>query len=391
MMIIQSRLGIIGHRHGSVLNDWVCAQEMIPLASRTHLDVVGREGALATPNSSEVSLGYDAPARGWQTRPKDVEHFHDLAVMADRTPHRCGFAALTGIAHELALGVAHLGPGCFAGLVRHDRAFTRQAIVDRATSTVGRSLHQPVLRHTPYRTGIYESLTAGIDRFTNLPSMSTWTRYTTAGAYGQRRPITDVELGPGDVAGLDRKLLGDVSGLRVLDLGCGAGHSAVALAAQGARVVAIDADESQVTLTRETAEREKVHVEVHHADLADLAFLHADIFDAVIAVHSLAAVADLGRVFRQTHRLLKPDRPIVLTLPHPAALMVTTDNPKTISTSYADPAPLGAGEYLTHRHGIGHVFTQLNRANYRIDTLMEPASNSVHPASAVFRARKIGS
>lgn len=220
--------------------------------------------------------------------------------------------------------------------------------------------------------------------------MSTWTRYTTAGDYGQRRPTTEVELGPGDVAGLDRKLLGDVDGMRVLDLGCGAGHSAVALASQGARVVAIDPDESQVTLTRESAERAEVHVEVHHADLADLAFLHADIFDAVIAVHSLAAVSDIGRVFRQTHRLLKADRPIVLTLPHPAALMVTTDNPKTISSNYADTQPLGAGAYLTHRHGIGHVFTQLNRSNYRIDTLIEPASNTPHPASAVFRARKIG-
>lgn len=220
--------------------------------------------------------------------------------------------------------------------------------------------------------------------------MSTWTRYTTAADYGQRRPTTSLELGPGDVEGLDRRLLGDVDGMRILDLGSGAGHSAVALASQGARVVAIDADESQVALTRESAERAEVHVEVHHADLADLAFLHADIFDAVIAVHSLAAVSDVGRVFRQTHRLLKADRPIVITLPHPAALMVTSDSPKTISSSYSDSKPLGEGHYLTHRHGIGHVFTQLNRANYRPDTLIEPTSNGAHPASVVYRARKIG-
>ncbi len=224
----------------------------------------------------------------------------------------------------------------------------------------------------------------------SVMDMSTWTRYTTAGDYGQRRPTTSVELGPGDVDGLDRRLLGDVSDMRVLDLGCGAGHSAVALAKQGARVVAIDADESQVALTKEAAERAEVHVEVHQADLADLAFLNADTFDAIVAVHSLAAVADVGRVFRQGHRLLKTDRPIVMTLPHPAALMVTTDSPKTISSNYADTDTLGAGHYLTHRHGIGHIFTQLNRANYRIDTLIEPANNGPHPASVVFRARKIG-
>ncbi len=220
--------------------------------------------------------------------------------------------------------------------------------------------------------------------------MATWTRYTTAGDYGQRRPTSSVELGPGDVEGLDRKLLGDLSGMRVLDLGCGAGHSSVALAQQGARVVAIDADESQVHLTRQAAENNDVHVEVHHGDLADLAFLHADIFDAVVAVHSLAAVSDIGRVFRQTHRLLKTDRPIVLSLPHPAALMVTTEDPKTISSDYDDAQPLGIGAHLTYRHGIGHAFTQLNRANYRVDTVLEPAGNGAHPASVIFRARKIG-
>lgn len=220
--------------------------------------------------------------------------------------------------------------------------------------------------------------------------MATWTRYTTAGDYGQRRPTTHVELGPGDVAGLDRKLLGELDGMRVLDLGCGAGHTAIALAKQGARVVAIDAEETEVVRTREAAEQHEVHVEVHHGDLADLAFLHADIFDAVISVHSLAAVGDIGRVFRQVHRLLKTDRPIVFTLPHPAGLMVTSDAPKTISSKYLDAVPLGEGPYLTHRHGIGHAFTQLHRANFRVDTLLEPEGNEAHPASAVFRARKIG-
>ena len=220
--------------------------------------------------------------------------------------------------------------------------------------------------------------------------MKNWTRYTTAGDDGQLRPTTFVEFGPGAVDGLDRKLLGDVSGQRILDLGCGSGNSAIALASQGARVVAIDADETQVELTRAAADKAEVHVEVHHGDLADLAFLHADIFDAVISVHSLASVSDIGRVFRQTHRLLQTDRPLVVSLPHPASLMVSSESPRTIAFDYNDEQPLGEGHHLTHRHGIGHTFTQLNRANYRVDTLLEPVGTGVHPASTIFRARKIG-
>lgn len=208
--------------------------------------------------------------------------------------------------------------------------------------------------------------------------MQEWSRYTTAGGFGAQRPGDHVELGPGAVEGLDRRLLGDVTGLRVLDLGCGAGRSSVALASAGARVVAIDADEREVDAVRSAADAAEVHVEAHHADLADLAFLQPDSFDAVVAVHSLAAVEDLGRVFRQTHRLLKSDRPVVLSLPHPASFPAGVDG------------PLGEGAHLTHTHAISHVFTQLTRANYRVDTLLEPEGNHPHPASVIYRARKIG-
>lgn len=221
--------------------------------------------------------------------------------------------------------------------------------------------------------------------------MQNWTRYTTAGdgSFFSTEAEGSVELGPGRVDGLDRRLLGDVSEQRVLDLGAGAGANAINLARQGARVVAIDPYESQVAIARASAEAAGVHVELHANDIADLAFLHPESFDAIIAVHSLAAAPDLGRVFRQTHRLLKTDRPIVLSLPHPASLMVDAPDSKTIVTPYRDDSTLGEGATLTHRHTIEDVFTQLVRANYRVDTLLEPVGTSDFPASIVVRARKI--
>lgn len=220
--------------------------------------------------------------------------------------------------------------------------------------------------------------------------MQTWTRYTTAGDPGQQRPNDIVELGPGDVSGLDRRLLGDVNGMRILELGSGAGQTAVALAWMGAKVVAIDPDSAQIDLVRKNADTAEVHVEAHHGDLADLAFLQADSFDAVLSIHALAAVSDLGRVFRQTHRVLKVDRPIVVTLPHPASLMVDPAKPKVVISEYASSQVLGKWPYLTHRHSISHVFTQIHRSNFRVDMLLEPSGSEPHPASVIFRARKIG-
>ena len=229
--------------------------------------------------------------------------------------------------------------------------------------------------------------------------MELWNRYTTSGDAGQRRPTTSVELGPTNVDGLDRRLLGDVANQRILELGAGVGHSSIALAKQGARVVAIDPDFNDSEMTRAAAEVAKVHVEVHQTDLADLAFLQADTFDTVLSIHSLASVSDVGRVFRQVHRLLKSDRPLVISLPHPATLMIDRQDRRTISTSYDETEPLGAGHHLTYRHGIAHIFTQLTRSNYRVDTLIEPIGGESDedgidvprvPSSVIFRARKIG-
>ena len=226
---------------------------------------------------------------------------------------------------------------------------------------------------------------------TTVRSVQNWTRYTTAGDGSNWLSDGEpsVELGPGNVEGLGRKLLGDVTDQRVLDLGCGAGINAIALAHLGARVVAIDPYESQVAIARASSEAAEVHVEVHRNDVADLAFLHPESFDAVIAVHSLAAVPDLGRVFRQVHRLLKSERPLILTLPHPAALMADPEDNDKIVARYDETESLGDGHHLTHRHGVGHVFTQLARANYRIDTLLEPEGDGRFPASLVIRARKL--
>ena len=220
-------------------------------------------------------------------------------------------------------------------------------------------------------------------------AVSPWTRYTTAGVDGDRRPDDVVELGPGAVDGLGRRLLGDVTDQRVLELGTGAGRSAIALARAGTRVVALDSDAGQITRARSNVEDAGVHVELHHDDLTALAFLPADAFDAVLSIHALAAVEDLGRVFRQVHRVLKPERPIVVTLPHPMELMIDPESNRVVEPYGGSPVR-GAGHHLTHDHSVTDVFTLLTRSNFRVDTLLEPDGDELHPASVVFRARKVG-
>lgn len=218
-----------------------------------------------------------------------------------------------------------------------------------------------------------------------------------------------VRLGPDlDDEALER-LVGPVDGRRVLDLGCGAGAATIALARRGARVTAVESSTTRLAQARSSAEVAEVRVEFHHSDLADLAFVRADSVDLVIAVYSLAGVQDLGRVFRQVHRVLTPGSALLMSLPHPFATMLEDDpeqpSPYLTRTSWS-ASPLAwraAGdEGVTHVHQIGDVFTTLCRSNFEIDALIEPepveGRRSIHtstlnewvPPTLVVRARKLG-
>ena len=157
------------------------------------------------------------------------------------------------------------------------------------------------------------------------------------------------------------RLLGNVSGKRVLEVGFADEVAAFALADQGARVIAVDPRANRIAAVREVAEQESVALDLRECDLAELAFLRAETVDAAYSGGSFAAVDDLDRVLRQVHRVLRRDAILVFTLPHPAA----------------------GGDYFGGRT-IGDLFASLTRNNFRIDALLEP------DPMLVIRARKEG-
>ena len=308
----------------------------------------------------------------------------DRTITGDRFPARSGITISSGWASHTSLRVA--SPDTNAEIARW-RANTKlrepPALFARtpALPPVIERSRTVASRTTPYRE-------------TRVQLMQKWERYTTGGANGALRPNDFVELGPGTPPNVTRRLLGDVKGQRILDLGCGAGQSCVALAKQGARVITIDPDEANIERTRAAADAADVHVETHHGDLADLAFLPPESLDAVVCVHSLSAVADVGRVFRQAHRLLKAERAFVLSLPHPATLLTDAANPTQVVRGYGDTDVLGEGDHLTHPHRTGELFTELVRANYRVDTLIEELGAAspdrlALPTALIMRARRL--
>jgi len=82
----------------------------------------------------------------------------------------------------------------------------------------------------------------------------------------------------------------------------------------------VDFSAEQLAFARRLADRESVRIELREGDLADLAFLRAETIDLVFSAYAFGFVEDLGRVFRQVHRVLKGDAALVFSaLPHGAS------------------------------------------------------------------------
>jgi ubiquinone/menaquinone biosynthesis C-methylase UbiE len=110
-------------------------------------------------------------------------------------------------------------------------------------------------------------------------------------------------------------LLGDVSGQRVLEIGCGAGPLTSWLVDHGATVTAMDVSSEMVRLARQrVADRATfVVANLEHP----LAFASDGAFDLVVASLVLHYVKDWEAVLREFARVLRPGGEVVFSTHHP--------------------------------------------------------------------------
>ncbi|MGE3877347.1 MAG: bifunctional 2-polyprenyl-6-hydroxyphenol methylase/3-demethylubiquinol 3-O-methyltransferase UbiG, partial [Parvibaculaceae bacterium] len=112
-------------------------------------------------------------------------------------------------------------------------------------------------------------------------------------------------LVPARLAGFE-PIVGDWTGKRVLDLGCGGGFMAEALARRGALVTGIDPSPGAIDIAWKHAAESGLAINYavgtgESLDLADRSF------DIVVCVDVLEHVTDLDRVIAEIGRVLKPD------------------------------------------------------------------------------------
>lgn len=184
--------------------------------------------------------------------------------------------------------------------------------------------------------------------------------------------------------GLDEnrvRLLGDVTGRRVLEVGAGAAQCSRALLARGARPVALDLSMRQLRHSARIDDALGVRVPVVQADAGALPFADASFDLAFSAYGALPFSPEGARIMREVHRVLRPGGRWVFSLTHPIR-WAFPDEPGeaglTVGQSYFDTTPYveedehGRAVYVEHHRTLGERVREVVGAGFRLVDLIEP-------------------
>lgn len=179
----------------------------------------------------------------------------------------------------------------------------------------------------------------------------------------------------------DARLLGDVAGKRVLEVGAGSAPCARWLASEGAVPVALDLSGAMLRHAAALGVSTAVPVPLVQAGAERLPFGDG-VFDvACSAFGAVPFVADPRRVMREVFRVLRPGGRWVFAVNHPMRWMFS-DDPGTdglvVQQSYFDRTPYlevdgaGAATYVEHHRTMGDRIRDVVAAGLVLDDVVEP-------------------
>ena len=181
--------------------------------------------------------------------------------------------------------------------------------------------------------------------------------------------------GPEGLSEAGAGLLGDVSGRRVLEIGCGAAQCSRWLLAAGAEPVGLDLSAAMLGRGRQIGAATALVVPLVQADATHLPFASSAFDVACSAYGALPFVADSSRVMREVARVLRPGGRWVFSVTHPVrwsfadnsgpAGLVARDS-YWDRTPYVEEGPRGQASYVEHHRTMGDRVREIVAAGLRI-------------------------
>jgi ubiquinone/menaquinone biosynthesis C-methylase UbiE len=206
---------------------------------------------------------------------------------------------------------------------------------------------------------------------------------------------------------------GDVSGLVVLDAGCGTGYLSRQLRIRGADVIGVDFSAKMCEIARRKAPDMDFRVD----SCSDLATISDDSIDMVIANYVLMDTPDLDRTMRAFHRVLHASGVAIVVFSHPCFPQGSAVNPTNDGGieyhwdfSYFDqrkcvdpPWAHFTSEFIWFHRPLSDYWKAFRRSGFAVEEFEEPriaedryhlapegklAAYKSRPCSVAFKLRK---
>lgn len=191
----------------------------------------------------------------------------------------------------------------------------------------------------------------------------------------------DFVWGPEGLREAAARLLGDVRGARVVEVGCGAGQCSRWLVGAGAVALGVDLSFAQLVHSRRLDACTGIRAPVVQGDARRLPLASASVDLACSAFGALPFVADSDVVQREVARVLRPGGRWVFSVTHPVRWCFPDDPGHAglrVVSSYFDRRPYveqdrdGVAPYVEHHRTLGDWIRSLVAAGLVLVDLLEP-------------------
>jgi len=178
------------------------------------------------------------------------------------------------------------------------------------------------------------------------------------------------------------RLLGDVNGLNVLDVGCGTGRHAVRLAQSGGTVTGLDFSTGMLEKARAKPGAERVRF--IHQDVSGTLPFEPRTFDRVISCLVVDHVSDLKGFFAELCRVCRDDGFIVVSVMHPAMML------KGVQARFQDPRTGARVFPQSVANQISDYVMGALAAGVRITHVSEHSVTQAHAARSLRAEKYVG-
>ncbi|QJD83260.1 class I SAM-dependent methyltransferase [Cohnella herbarum] len=178
------------------------------------------------------------------------------------------------------------------------------------------------------------------------------------------------------------QLFGDISGKKLLEIGCGNGQSLQYQAERNASELwAVDISERQIEKAAQHLESFGVSAKLICSPMEEECGIPADYFDYVYSIYAIGWTTDLEGTFGRIASYLKRDGVFIFSWSHPIHRCVTEDNGRFVfKKSYFDESwyPVAVeGELLLADRKLSTYVNALAKAGFVVEQMIEQTDEEI--------------